>query len=691
MTRTIILFLNLLFVCISLPLAAQNSGKSKSKDRLREKDERRYPITIKNCVGINTPHIENAPMYFNGGLMFISSQDENGPRDRDDEPFTEYYLAVFDPNGDPTTPSKFFFDSSKKSALYDGPLCFSRDERTAYFTRTNNKDGIRKAGRNGVARNKIYETKKDTLDPDWFAATELPFNNDNYDCVHPSLSPDGTKLFFASDKLEDSKGGFDIYYVERKDKGNGVFTWGKPINLEAVNTERNEIYPFISHQGTLFFSSNGRENSKGGYDLYYVRNPFTDADEIINMNEPFNSPGDDKALIIDVDGKSGFFASNGIKGFGKEDIFRFNAPRGLEGIGKPETNRAFFTVKDSKTGEPLQNAAIRVLTPTADGFLGSDGPDDFYKFEILPTSDKKNVLNFQLVRKDATDLGKPSFFANASGAAQTEFDRYRSYLVLVTMDGYRTMERLISIEDEKDLKLDFNMREAPLCYRAGGIVLSAEFGTRIFNAVVKLVHRVSGEEVTVRTTSNGEFDVCLPIDGDYVGYVDREGFNSASFRITATRGKKPTQEILLKPLKEGTTIEEEMPLANGLQDGSVIVMERIFYEYNKATLNQYAVRNLDALYDLLVRYPEMQIDINVHTDTRGDTRLNQELTDARAKNAKTYLTYRGIDPERIRAYGKGESEPRNRCVEGVECSDEEHQQNNRLEIVVRYLGSPAKP
>jgi outer membrane protein OmpA-like peptidoglycan-associated protein len=97
------------------------------------------------------------------------------------------------------------------------------------------------------------------------------------------------------------------------------------------------------------------------------------------------------------------------------------------------------------------------------------------------------------------------------------------------------------------------------------------------------------------------------------------------------------------------------------------------------------------LYELLIRYPEMEIDINVHTDTRGESQLNQELTDERAKNAKTYLTYRGIQAERIRAYGKGESEPRNRCTEGVECSDEEHQQNNRLEIAVRKLGSPVKP
>lgn len=139
-----------------------------------------------------------------------------------------------------------------------------------------------------------------------------------------------------------------------------------------------------------------------------------------------------------------------------------------------------------------------------------------------------------------------------------------------------------------------------------------------------------------------------------------------------------------------------MPLATGIQDGSVIVLDKIFYEYNKATLNQSAVRYLDALLDLMNRYPEMEIDLISHTDTRGDAKLNQELTDARAENAKSYLVYKleKSDPNisnRIKSIGKGESDPRNRCAEGVECSDEEHQQNNRLEVRIRKVGRLPRP
>jgi outer membrane protein OmpA-like peptidoglycan-associated protein len=208
--------------------------------------------------------------------------------------------------------------------------------------------------------------------------------------------------------------------------------------------------------------------------------------------------------------------------------------------------------------------------------------------------------------------------------------------------------------------------------------------------MIKFVHKVSGYTETVRTNLNGEFDACLSMDGDYVAYVQREGFLNENFKVTVGKGLTPYDEIKMRAVP-GTNAEETMPLANGLYVGSVLVMDKIFYEYNKATLNQGAVRHLDALVELMKKYPEMEVDLVAHTDTRGDKRLNQELTDERAKNAKTYLVYKGVEAQRINAFGKGETEPRNHCTEGVECTDEEHQQNNRLEVLIRKLGKPLRP
>jgi outer membrane protein OmpA-like peptidoglycan-associated protein len=255
----------------------------------------------------------------------------------------------------------------------------------------------------------------------------------------------------------------------------------------------------------------------------------------------------------------------------------------------------------------------------------------------------------------------------------------------VSADGYAPREQFLYVDSDEELELNFKLSEKPPCLRAGGIVLTTEFGTRVANATVKFVHRATGYTETVRTTWSGEFDACLGEAGDYIAYVERAGFDPENYRLNIESGTRAFQEVRLSPVEAAASAEAEMPLANGLSEGSVLVLDRVFYEYNKTTLNQSAIRYLDALLEVMNRYPNMEISLLAHTDTRGDADLNMILTEERAKNARIYLVYKGIDEGRIIARGMGETQPRNRCKEGVECSDEEHQQNNRLEIVVRKL------
>jgi outer membrane protein OmpA-like peptidoglycan-associated protein len=692
MLRKLILLLPLLLFIVAADLAAQQSAKSKSKDRFREKDDRRYPVSVLNADEINAAGSDFAPTYFKDGIVFISSRAKNGPRDpRTDETYAESYYAFFNYNGEPSFPQKYPFAREKRSDYHDGPLCVTRDEKTAFLTLPNNKDGVLKAGKSGKVTLKIYETHYGR--PDWSKAIELPFNSDDYSCMHPSLSPDENKLFFCSD-MPGGHGGFDLYVVTRSGSG-----WGSPMNLgPTINTDKNEYFPFMSYSGALFFSSNGRSNSLGGFDNYFVTNPLNNPEEVVNLGEAFNTSANDLSFIIDAEGKNGFFTSDRERGMGKNDIYRFMAPKGLEGIGKPEINPAQIIVTDAKTGKPLQKAEIRILQPTDDGFIS--GNKDFYSIDLSPVPDKANALNLQLVLKGAEDLGKVDLYSNAEGKAQTEFTRYRNYLVVVSLPGYTPKQRLIPVDSEDELRLSFALTEAPVCHKASGMVAATTFGTRILNAVVKFVHRESGQTVTVRTDWNGSYSACLPFEGDYVVYVERAGFKSDNYRINGLRqgGDTPYQETRLEPLTPDASVEATMPLATGMQDGNTIILDKIYYEYNKTTLNASAVRYLDALVELLRRYPEMEIDLISHTETRGEAALNQELTAARAENAKQYLVYK-LETEfkmsgaakRINAYGKGESEPRNRCADGVECSDEEHQQNNRIEVKIRKVGRTARP
>ncbi|MBK6995526.1 MAG: OmpA family protein [Lewinellaceae bacterium] len=687
MLRKLILTLPLLLLVLAVSAQGSGSSKSKSKDRFREKDDRRFPVRLENTKELNLPGTDYAPIFYDNGILFVSARGKKGPRsERTGEPYEAHYLSTFDRLGALVGPAPFEFNASKKSNFHEGPATFTRDFKTAFVSRNNNDNGVLRGGKGGKASMKIYQMEYGF--PDWTPPVDLPFNSDDYSCMHPSLSPDEKWLFFASD-MPGGEGGFDLYAVEHLGEGS----WGEPINLgPSVNTPKQELFPFMSFFGSLFFSSNGRSNTMGNMDIYFVNDPLkrTEEKEVVNLGEPFNSPENDFSFITDPDGHSGFFASERKdETYGKSDIFQFFAPSGLGGTGKPEVNRAHINVIDEKTGLPLQGAEIRIFQPTDDGFIA--GNNDFYEFDYIALPDKPDVFTFQLVRKDAKDMGKPDLFSNAVGAAQTEFTRYRNYLVMVSAKGYTSRDRFLVVDSDEELNLNFRMKETPPCLRSGGIVLTTEFNTRIANASVRFEHRATGMIETARTTRNGEFDICLPRDGEWIAKVEKGGFRSETFRLTAGRGAAAYEEVRLKPLEEGVTIAEAMPLASGLMEGSVFILDKIFYEYNKATLNQGAVRHLDNMIEWMNTYPDMEIDLVAHTDVRGDARLNQILTDSRAQNAKIYLVAKGIDESRISAYGKGETQLRNHCREGAECSDEEHQQNNRLEIKIRRLGEARRP
>lgn len=78
----------------------------------------------------------------------------------------------------------------------------------------------------------------------------------------------------------------------------------------------------------------------------------------------------------------------------------------------------------------------------------------------------------------------------------------------------------------------------------------------------------------------------------------------------------------------------------------------------------------------------MVIELSSHTDSRGSDAYNLKLSQERASSAVAYLVQKGIDPARLVAKGYGETKPVNGCINGVPCSDEQHQANRRTEIKI---------
>ncbi len=116
-----------------------------------------------------------------------------------------------------------------------------------------------------------------------------------------------------------------------------------------------------------------------------------------------------------------------------------------------------------------------------------------------------------------------------------------------------------------------------------------------------------------------------------------------------------------------------------------IRLENIYYDFDKWNIRPDAAIELDKLVKILKDNPTIKIELGSHCDARGSHAYNDRLSQRRAQSAVNYIVSKGISSDRITAKGYGETVPLNRCVDDVECTEEEHQWNRRTEFKVTEI------
>ena len=232
----------------------------------------------------------------------------------------------------------------------------------------------------------------------------------------PSLSSDGKTLYFVSSR----PGGFgelDIWKSLRDKNGE----WGEPINLgPSINTKGSEKSPFFHSDGqTLYFSSNG-QMGYGGYDNFFSKlDKENNWATPKNIGYPINSENDDLGFFVSTDGKSGYFASNKLKGSGGWDIYSFPLYKEarpervlfLKGALTDDNNKAVtdgrVELKNTRTKEittvdvdSLTGKYVAVVSFSDDHILTVKQPGKAFSSEYLSTTDsslnKPKTLNVEV-------------------------------------------------------------------------------------------------------------------------------------------------------------------------------------------------------------------------------------------------------------------------------------------------------
>ncbi len=663
-------FLLLLFSFFAISaLAQQSSSKSKSKDKLYEKEGERQ-IEVNNSVLINSPNLEFSPVYYQNGLVYVTSRYKSGAVDKKiNETFFELFYSELDAAGNPTKPQEFSVNIN--SQAHEGPVSFSRDGERMYFTRNNMQKGMTKADSKGITRLKIYEAKRGTFD--WENVEEMSFSSDEYSVMHPSLSADGKTLYFSSD-MPGGYGGFDLYMVTRTRA-----RWTSPVNLgKRINTDKNDVFPFIHDSGTLFFSSNGHKG-QGGLDIYSVDlSNETSKGIVINLGAPFNSNDDDLSLILNEEGTKGYFTSGRKGGVGKDDIYQFEAPNGLNNLGERPMLNAQIIVVNEATGERLSGAGVRIFEQAKDGFLTEKNA---YDVELQPISSGSSELVMKLRRKDAKSLGAPDFYTDDNGELVRPLEQGKKYLILVTKEGFRSGELMTSGDDGNGTGLRVNLVE-DRCITIGGSLRDANNSKALTDVKISITNTCDGTEETFNTDNTGNFATCLSEGCDYKISYMKAGYATETKNISVAAGAKDLDlDYVLSP----SAVSNYSTVNKSISTGSTIVLENIYYDFNKSAIRKGEGRELESLANLMLQYPSMKIDLIAHTDSRGTVEYNMDLSMRRAQSAKKFLVTRGIAANRVNAFGYGETQPRNNCIDGTKCSEKEYQYNRRTEVKVTRL------
>ncbi len=323
-----------------------------------------YEVT--NIEKINTDKSEFSPVLWNNQLVFVADRVNDlidfSHNNYNDQPYLNVYAAELK-NGVPQKTGPL----SKKlnSNYHDGPVSFSKDGATIYYTRVANRISRKKEF---VNRAKIFIA--DFANGSLKNETDFPFNNDDYSVAHPSVSDDGQILFFSSDK-PGGYGGMDIYFCKRGSSG-----WEAPVNLGPdINTSGNEEFPFIRRDGILFFSSDGLPGF-GGLDVFSAYS--LSGKWILRRNEgaKLNDVTDDFGVFF-TNEKEGYFSSDRPGGSGSDDIYSFtftNKSEPLEGF--------ILTALDTASGAQDQKLILLDESGAKVAETRSD-KKGYFKFENL--------------------------------------------------------------------------------------------------------------------------------------------------------------------------------------------------------------------------------------------------------------------------------------------------------------------
>lgn len=458
----------------------------------------------------------------------------------------------------------------------------------------------------------------------------------------PALTADNQTIIFS----RVLNGNEDFYTSSKKDN-----EWQKAVPLSnQINTPNyNEGAQSISPDGKyLFFTGCNRPDGLGRCDIYVSRKEGKEWGKAKNLGNIINSDFWEAQPAITPDGNTLYFVSNRPGGIGGYDIWK-------------------STLTDEGSWAEPVNLGPQINTPYDEStpFMHADGKTLYFSSDGWPGLGNKDIfiskLNDTRQFSEPVNLGFPiNTFNDETG-------------FIVTADG---TEGLFSSDiknagfgnfDIYRFKIPAQIKPLPITYVKG--IVKDKKTKEILSANVLVVDLKTNNQVFNDYTSaeTGDFLAVMPMGSEYLFHAQASGymFNSQHFEFKEASYSKPYEvEILLDKMEVGKSVN----------------LQNIFFDTNSYLLSTLSVTELDLLIELLNETESLKIEIEGHTDNIGDAKLNQKLSENRAKAVYSYLINHGIEAKRLSYKGYGATKPN-----ATNETEEGKQQNRRTAFTITAI------
>ena len=583
----------------------------------------------------------------------------------------DYYLKAIEAGTKHETSYLYYGLSLKAQGKY---------EDAAKYLQNYSKTG---ANRKVMKRAKFEYKKINQIDK--IPEQRTKYKTENFEAINSEGDDYGTsfygnKITFASargeSKLYGGTGfGFtDLYTFTYDDATTKTSGFVKELDeTDVINQDyTHEAEATFSPEGDVVVFARGNDGSKKGDKDVQLFMSKMGADG--NWMTPTRLPISDitawnSSPSFSNDGKYLYFASNRKKGRGGIDIYRAEYKGGK-----------FLHVKNM--GKKINSVGNDVFPHEGDDgvfFFSSDGHVSYGGLDMFKIEKDKdgrytnNAINLgNTINTPYDDFGMTfdskhgGFFTSNRPDGKGRDDIYKFKEVV---EPFYYLEAIVKGKtDSATILVD----HAKLTLKQGDKVLKEDF-----------------------TDAKGEFHIKLEKDKSYTILAQKDGFFSGGLEFTvddkilSTLTKTEDGDYIIPELVNlnKISIKKLEPGETAVPGGGGIVLDDIFYALGSAEITSKAEVGLNKVVKLLTENPGISIELSSHTDSRDTDDKNQTLSQARAESAVAYIVSKGVASSRIVAKGYGEKQLINKCADGVECSEEEHQLNRRTEMAVTSVSN----